>query len=111
MERNGKKEKSYHKYLQRHSIDIQINLKELDFLDIVLNLQNSTYCPYRKSNDQHQLVVELFSENHEKLPSSIFEKLSKYCSSQVISDIAKVECEDTLKELSYDVEVHQSNIK
>ena len=30
------------------SIDIQTNLKEVDFLDITLNLQNGTYRPYKK---------------------------------------------------------------
>ena len=23
-----------------------------DFLDVILNLQNSTYCPYKKPNDK-----------------------------------------------------------
>ena len=34
------------------SVDIQTNLKEVDFLDITLNLQNDTYCPYKKPNDK-----------------------------------------------------------
>ena len=31
------------------NMDIQTNLKEVDFLEITLNLQNGTYCPYKKS--------------------------------------------------------------
>ena len=34
------------------SIDIQTNLKEVDFLDVTLNLQNGTYRPYKKRNDK-----------------------------------------------------------
>ena len=34
------------------SIDIQTNLKKIDFLDVTLNLQNGTYCLYKKPNDQ-----------------------------------------------------------
>ena len=34
------------------SIDIQINVKEADFLDVTLNLQNGTDCPYKKPNDK-----------------------------------------------------------
>ena len=34
------------------SVDIQTNLKEVDFLDITLNLQNDTYRPYMKPNDK-----------------------------------------------------------
>ena len=29
-------------------IDIQTSLKEVDFLDVTLNLQNITYCLYKK---------------------------------------------------------------
>ena len=36
------------------SIDIQTNLKEVDFLDVLLNLQNSTYCPYKKPNKNQE---------------------------------------------------------
>ena len=34
------------------SIDIQTNLKEVDFVDVTLNLQNGTYRPYKKPNDK-----------------------------------------------------------
>ena len=30
------------------SLDIETNLKEVDFLDVLLNLGNGTYCPYKK---------------------------------------------------------------
>ena len=33
------------------SIDIQTNLKEEDFVDVTVSLQNVTYWPYKKPND------------------------------------------------------------
>ena len=44
------------------SVDIQTNIKEVDFLDITLNLQNDTYRPYKKPNDK-LLYIQLLS-NH-----------------------------------------------
>ena len=40
------------------SIDIQTNLKEVHFLDVTLNLQNGTYCPYRN------LTIGYFTSTH-----------------------------------------------
>ena len=62
------------------SIDIKTNLKDVDFLDVTLNLQNGTYCPYKKPNDK--LLYIHSSSNHptqiiKQLPNSISEKLSK----------------------------------
>ena len=61
-------------------IDIKTNLKDVDFLDVTLNLQNGTYCPYKKPNDK--LLYIHSSSNHptqiiKQLPNSISEKLSK----------------------------------
>ena len=52
------------------SIDIRINLKEVDFLDITLNLQNGTYPPYRKLKDE-LLYIQL---NHHR--DTIYRKSS-----------------------------------
>ena len=62
------------------SIDIQTNLKEVDFLDVTLNLQNGTYRPYKKANDKLLYIDSL--SNHppqiiKQLPKSISERLSK----------------------------------
>ena len=32
------------------SLETETNLKEVDFLDVSVNLRNGTYCPYKKSN-------------------------------------------------------------
>ena len=44
------------------SIGIQTSLKEVDFLDVTLNLQNGIYCPYKKPNDK--LLYIYSSSNH-----------------------------------------------
>ena len=43
----GEKRKTFIKIFKEiaFSIDIQTNLKEVDFLDVSLNLQNGNYCP------------------------------------------------------------------
>ena len=50
----GKKRKIIIKFFKDigFSIDIQSNFKEVDFLYATLNLQNGTYFPYKKHNDQ-----------------------------------------------------------
>ena len=62
------------------SIDIQTNLKEVDFLDVTLNLQNGTYHPYKKPNNK--LLYIHSSSNHplqtiKQLQNSISERLLK----------------------------------
>ena len=50
----GKKRKTIMKIFKRigFSADIQTNLKEVNFLDVTLNLQNGTYRPYKKPNNK-----------------------------------------------------------
>ena len=95
-------------------IDIQTNLKEVDFLDVTLNLQNVTYCPYKKPDDN--LLYIHSSSNHQpqiikQLPNSIFERLSNKSSKQEISNTAEVECEDALKTSGYNVDLKYTNNK
>ena len=57
------------------SINIQTNLKEIDFLDVTLNLQNYTYRSYKKPNNKlllHPLIIENIhrkSSNSYQIPS------------------------------------------
>ena len=44
------------------SLEIETNLKEVDFLDVSLNLQNGTYQPYKKPNDRLLYIHSL--SNH-----------------------------------------------
>ena len=96
------------------SIDIQTNLKEVDFLDVTLNRQNGTYCPYKKANDK--LLYIHSSSNHppqiiKQLPNSISERLSKNSSNQEVFNTAKVEYEDALKKSGYNVDLKYTNNK
>ena len=60
------------------SIDIQTNLKQVDFLDVTVNLEIGTYRPYKKHNDK--LLYIHASSNHplqitKHLPNSISDRL------------------------------------
>ena len=60
------------------SLEIETNLKEVDFLDVSLNLRNGTYRPYKKPNDRLLYIHSL--SNHppnviKQIPKSIQEKL------------------------------------
>ena len=75
------------------SIDSQTNLKEVDFLDVTLNVKNGAYRPHKKTNDK--LLYIYSSSNHlpqiiKQLPNSISKRLSKNYSNQQIFNTAKV---------------------
>ena len=44
------------------SLEIETNLKDLDFLDVSRNLRNRTYRPYKKPNDRLHYIYSL--SNH-----------------------------------------------
>ena len=50
----GKKRKAIMKIFKHigFSTDIRTNLKEVNFLEVTLNLQNGTYRPYKKPNNK-----------------------------------------------------------
>ena len=82
------------------SINIQANLKEVHFLNVILNLQNGTYRPYKKPNDK--LFYIHSSSNHlpqiiKQLLNYISERPLKNSSNQEIFNTVKVEYEDALK--------------
>ena len=65
-------------------IVIKTNLKKVDFLDIIFNLTNSPYRPYKKPNDS--LLYVNTSSNHppqviKHIPISINKRLNKISSS------------------------------
>jgi hypothetical protein len=85
-------------------IEIVTGLHSVDFLDVTLNLKNSTYLPYKKPNDT-MLYVHT-SSNHpqqilKQLPIAISDRLSSNSSNQNIFDNAKIEYEDALKKSGY----------
>ena len=96
------------------STDIQTNLKDVDFLDITLNPINGTYHPYKKPNDK--LLYIHSSLNHppqitKHLPNSISERLLKNSLNQKKFNAAKVEYQNVLKKLGYNVDLKKTNNK
>ena len=70
------------------SIDIQANLKEVDFIDVKLNLQNGAYRPYQKPNDQLLYIHSSWKHPPQiitQLLNSISERLSEYSSNQIFN--------------------------
>ena len=78
------------------SIDIQTSFKEVNFLDLTLNLQNGIYHPYKKPNDK--LLYIHSSSNH---PLQIIKQLPNSISNKEIFNTAKVEYEDAIKKSGY----------
>ena len=86
------------------NIDIQTNLREVNFLDVTLNLVNGTYRPYKKPSDKLQYIHKL--SNHppqvlKQLPLSVNDRLSSNSSNEEVFNEAKQEYESTLKESGY----------
>ena len=77
--------KEFQKLFQQHGLKLIIkrNLKIVDFLDVTLNLTDSTYKPYHKPNDEICYIHK--ESNHppsitKQLPISIETRLSKLSS-------------------------------
>ena len=85
-------------------IEIQTNLKIVDFLDVTFNLENGTYRPYKKPNDS--LLYINTSSNHppqviKQLPTSINKRLNKNSSCKQVFEESKLEYESALKNCGY----------
>ena len=81
--------KDFQKLFQQHSLKLTIksNLKIVDFLDVTLNLTDSTYKPYHKPNDEICYIHK--ESNHppsitKQLPISIETRLSKLSSNEKV---------------------------
>ena len=90
------------------SLEIETNLKEVDFLDVSLNLSNGTYHPYKKPNARLLSIHSL--SNHlpnsiTQIPNSIQERLSKNSSENCEKIIEKCEYKDVLKKSGYKVDL------
>ena len=73
-------------------IDIETNLKVVDFLDITCNLNNGIYKPYKKPNDRLLYINK--SSNHppqiiNQLPKIISDRLSRNSSNKEVFNTAK----------------------
>ena len=74
------------------SIVIQCNMKTVDYLDITLNLNDGTYRPFRKPDDETN-YIHVDSDHPpniiKQLPISIEKRLSSLSSSKEIFDQSK----------------------
>ena len=63
------------------AIDVETNLKIVDFLDITFNLHNGTYRPYKSQTIYYHILINLqWFENLQminQLPKAINERLSR----------------------------------
>ena len=85
------------------TIDVETNLKIVDFLDITFNLNNDIYRPYKKPND---LLYINKSLNHppqiiNQLPKIIDERLSRNSSNEEVFNSSKCQYEKALRESEY----------
>ena len=85
-------------------IDIDINLKIVNFLDVTFNLSENSYKPYKKPNDS--LLYINTESNHppeiiKQIPISINKRLNQNSSSEKIFNESKKEYEDALKQSGY----------
>ena len=81
--------KNFQKMFKENELDIiiQCNMKVVNYLDVTLNLENSTYCPYQKENNQIKYIDT--ESNHppsiiKQLPINIESQLSSLSSSEEI---------------------------
>ena len=96
------------------SLDIETNLKEVDFLDVTLNLQNGTYRPHEKPNDELLYIHSLSnhpSQTIKQLSNSMCQRLLKNSSNQDIFNTTKLEYEDVLKKSGYNIDLKYTNNK
>ena len=90
-------------------ITVELGLKCADFLDVTLDLENNSFCPYRKPNDKPLYIHS--QSNHppcirKQLPSMIEQRLSAISSNEQIFNKAKPEYEDALKKSGYNQILH-----
>ena len=86
------------------AIDVETNLKIVDFLDTTFNLNNGTYRPYKKPNDLLLYINK--SSNHSpqiinQLPKIINEPLSRNSSDEEVFNSSKYLYEKALRDSGY----------
>ena len=86
------------------TIDLETNLKIVDFLDITFNLNNGTYRPYKKPNDLLSYINK--SSNHppqvvNQLPKTINERLSRNSSNEEVFNSSKHQYTKALRDSEY----------
>ena len=86
------------------SLEIETNLKEEDFLEVSLNLQNGTYRLYKKPNNRLLYIHSLSNQKPnviKQIPSSIQERLSKNLPNEETFSAEKCDYEDALEKSGF----------
>ena len=103
---NGPKATLFHKRLINAfkllnlKVEVVSNVKEVNFLDVTLNLQNGSYRPYKKDNQMPRYVNA--NSNHPKailkhIPTSINKRLNTNSSNKDIFEQSKKVYEEALE--------------
>ena len=86
------------------NIDVETNLKIVDFLDTTFNLHNGTYRPYKNPNDLLLYINK--SSNHppqiiNHMPKIINKRLSRNSSNEEVFSSSKYPYEKALRDSGY----------
>ena len=100
MVQNQKKiKKNVQKLFKENQLDIviQCNMKTVNYLDVTPNLENSTYRPYQKENNQRKYIN--IDSNHP--PFSIKSRLSSLSFSEEILNDSVIPYQDAIDKSGY----------
>ena len=107
--------KNFHQIFKDYdlAIEIECNLKTVNYLDVTLDLEQGTYRPYRKPNDE-TLYVNAKS-NHpsniiKQLPISIETRLSQLSSNEQIFEQSAKHYQESLNNCGYNHNLTFNNI-
>ena len=105
--RADKIHKEFHQLFKENglSLEIECNLKTLNYLDITLDSNTGTYKPYRKPNDKILYIHTIY--NHpanilKQLPISVETRLSNLSSNSEIFHKASKNYQNILNQYGYD---------
>ena len=90
------------------SIGIVTNLVEINFLDVMFNLRNGSYRPYKRSNDELKYINGLSNyplQILKQLTTTISDRLSRNSLSGLIFNESKHQYEDTLSKIGLKIEL------
>lgn len=98
--------KHFHAIFKRNGLDLEIecNLKIVNYLDITLNLENGTYQPYHKPNDETIYIHA--KSNHpnniiKQLPLSVEKRLSTLSANENIFNESAKHYQEALNKFGY----------
>jgi len=107
---NERKKKKFQKIFKEKGLDlvIQCNMKTVDYLDVTFSLENGSFRPYRKPDDETK-YINVDSDHPpniiKQLPISIERRLSSISSSEVIFNESKQHYQEALRKSGHSHEL------